>query len=126
VRQIHTIGYDESKISRDIALLVLDRPLQFNKLHVAPVCLPASNFVYNGKRGVITGWGSLSENGRLASTLQVVSVPFVSVDECQRAYARDGNGAMITQCNVCTGSQTGGLDSCQVRHQRGKSGEQGT
>jgi trypsin len=36
---------------------------------------------------VVTGWGTTSEGGNLANTLQKVDVPYVPNDRCKDEYA---------------------------------------
>jgi len=56
----------------------------------------------------VTGWGYLQENGRLATTLQEVTVPIATDAACEESYPRQ-----ITENMVCAGLPEGGKDSCQ-------------
>ena len=47
--------------NNDLALLKLDKPVQFTRT-VSPICLPQSSlFDYAGRSAVATGWGKLKE-----------------------------------------------------------------
>lgn len=70
----------------DIALIRLNRSVQFRDLHVQPVCLPLdlqndlgfsqSEFSNNNRRGWVAGWGTLeSTTFRRADVLQQVQLP---------------------------------------------------
>jgi len=115
VKHILERGYDQKTFERDIAVLVLSQPLQFDKVRVAPVCLPDAGFAYDGAAGVITGWGRLKEAGNLPATLQVVSVPLLSHDQCRKFYEKVGYGDNVKECHICSRSDRQVVDSCQVR-----------
>ncbi|KAL1478191.1 hypothetical protein MTO96_016380 [Rhipicephalus appendiculatus] len=83
--------YDPVKYDADIAMVLLDRPVELTS-RVQPICLPSertsqSNIV-DGHLGVATGWGQ-TENRSYADVLRQAVIPVVSAQECERAY-REG------------------------------------
>lgn len=70
-----------------------------------------------GKTGLVTGWGTLKEDGKPSCTLQEVEVPVLSNDEC--TSKTNYTSKMITNNMLCAGYPgVGQRDSCQ-----GDSGE---
>ncbi|XP_059832161.1 ovochymase-2-like isoform X4 [Hypanus sabinus] len=66
----------------DVALLELNGNFTFDS-HVYPACLPGVNDTF--ETGIIctaTGWGRLSENGKLSNTPQEVELPIVDLQSC--------------------------------------------
>ena len=99
--------YNYVRITNDIALLQLDRPLTWSD-YVQPVVLPEPGQDTEGDC-VVTGWGSLHEGGISPETLHKVTIPTVTDEECRRAYSIDE----IKDANLCCGVPQGGKDSCQ-------------
>lgn len=95
-------------VSDDIALIRLDREVEFNAF-VGPVCLPSSSTDLNaflaGRQAFVSGWGA-TERGPDTQVLQQVRIPFVSRDECNPHY----NNALLPE-QVCFGGD-GRRDSC--------------
>jgi len=111
VKRIHVHpNWDENRIANgnDIAILELSQSLEFTKA-VQPICLPSSRVEYReGDTFVVSGWGTLSEGGRGAKTLQELLVPLISESKCKSATRlRSMPGQM------CAGYLEGGKDSCQ-------------
>ncbi|XP_018497363.1 serine proteinase stubble [Galendromus occidentalis] len=105
--------YNFFTYENDLALLKLDKPLQYMP-HVAAICLPpdtTGNLV--GHNATVTGWGRLSEGGVLPSLLQEVQVPIVSNDKCKSMFQAAGRNEFIPPIFMCAGFETGGKDSCQ-------------
>lgn len=70
--------------------------------------------LYVGIRAVVTGWGTLKEDGKPSCTLQEVEVPVLSNEVC----ISDTNytNKMITANMLCAGYPgEGKKDSCQVK-----------
>ncbi|KAK7794878.1 hypothetical protein R5R35_010570 [Gryllus longicercus] len=63
----------------------------------------------SGASAVVTGWGTTTEGGSAANTLQYVTVPIVANSACNSYY---GSGS-ITARMVCAGYTSGGRDACQ-------------
>lgn len=104
--------YNVNTYENDLALVQLDRPLQFPP-HVAPICLPPDDIDLLGKNATLTGWGRLNEGGLLPTILQEVRVPIVSNDECKDMFLRAGRQEYIPDIFLCAGYEEGGRDSCQ-------------
>ena len=62
----------------------------------------------------ISGWGNTHEvpvRENFPDNLKVASVPMISQEKCEKAYATDNP---ITQSMFCAGKlNVGGVDSCQ-------------
>ncbi|KAI5646906.1 trypsin domain-containing protein [Phthorimaea operculella] len=101
-----------TNFDNDIALLRLNEKVPISE-SIQPICLPALNTkdLYVGVKAVASGWGTLSEEGKVSCTLQEVEVPVISNEECRRTKY---TATMITDNMLCAGfPQTGQKDSCQ-------------
>jgi len=90
----------------DIALLKLDRPVQFNK-KIQPICVDDGkyNWETNQFEGVIAGWGKLSYSNRpVKQTLHKTNVGIYAPMECQNNWAANGI-SISTDQQVCAGLQ---------------------
>nr|XP_014102036.1 trypsin alpha-3-like [Bactrocera oleae] len=92
----------------DIALIKLQNQIPFSTT-AQPIRM-SSAVPKVDTAAVVTGWGSTSENGPLALTLQAVTVKVVDTNECTKQYASYGG---ITERMLCAGVPKGGKDSCQ-------------
>jgi hypothetical protein len=103
-------AYNNSTFDNDIALIHLSRPAQLNQrvALIAPIAADQAALVSAGTVAIVTGWGTTSEGGSLATALQEVAVPLVSHSLCSAAYANDLSVNML-----CAGLRAGGKDSCQ-------------
>ncbi|XP_045128810.1 proclotting enzyme-like isoform X7 [Portunus trituberculatus] len=99
--------YDTNTYVNDIALITLDRTTDFNDA-IWPVCLPQSDESYVGRDATVVGWGTIYFGGPVASTLQEVTIPVWTNEECNAAYEQD-----IIDKQICAGAREGGKDSCQ-------------
>ncbi|KAG6462735.1 hypothetical protein O3G_MSEX013433 [Manduca sexta] len=95
----------------DIALLRLNERVPLSEA-IKPICLPKNNYnLYVGVKAVASGWGTLSEEGKVSCTLQEVEVPVLSNEACRKTKYTP---AMITDNMLCAGyPETGQKDSCQ-------------
>lgn len=111
VRKIHEHEYfDTVSFDFDIALLELDKAVEFGP-KIQPACLPQIQFEdYSGKIGMIAGWGRLGEQEQTSPVLREVVVPIWSKDEC---YESDYGKKRLTDNMMCAGVPTGGSDACQ-------------
>ncbi|KAM7244069.1 hypothetical protein CapIbe_004677 [Capra ibex] len=100
-----TLSYDS-----DIALIQLSSALEFNSV-VRPVCLPHSlEPLFSSEICVVTGWGSVSKDGGLASRLQQIQVPVLEREVCERTYYSAHPGG-ISEKMICAGfAASGGKD----------------
>ncbi|KAM9358212.1 granzyme B(G,H)-like [Symphorus nematophorus] len=72
----------------DIMLLKLSKKAQLNN-RVQPIQLPKSEIkIKNKAKCRVAGWGCTKTGGEVVDALQVVEVPFVSLDICKRQWKR--------------------------------------
>lgn len=58
-RVVRHKGFDSRTLYNDIAILTLDRSVEYSK-GIRPICLPSpASGYFNGKVGTVVGWGSL-------------------------------------------------------------------
>ncbi|XP_037319140.2 transmembrane protease serine 9-like isoform X2 [Pungitius pungitius] len=103
--------YNRSTSNNDIALLRLSSPVQFTD-YIRPVCLAASDSVFNtGTGSWVTGWGAVQEGVLLPvpEALQQVQVPVVGNRQCNCL----NDVGTVTDNMICAGVLAGGKDSCQ-------------
>ncbi|KAM5251206.1 ovochymase-1, partial [Hipposideros larvatus] len=102
--------FDRLSYDSDIALMQLSSPLEFS-FAVRPVCLPHSTEpLLSSEICVVTGWGSIREDGDLASRLQQIRVPVLEREMCEHTYYPAHPGG-ITEKMICAGfAATGGKD----------------
>ncbi|XP_044843596.1 chymotrypsin-like protease CTRL-1 [Mauremys mutica] len=100
--------WNEKTIDNDIALLKLASPAQLDA-RVSPVCLAtASESLASNPTCITTGWGRTSGTASSAAVqLQQVSLPLVTVSQCQQYW-----GSKITSSMICAGGA--GASSCQM------------
>jgi len=104
-------AYDDRTSANDIAILKLQKNLEFNR-YVQPACLPAEDYAYPpGEDVIISGWGALTEGGGSPNILNVAYVPLISAEDCQSRYRRYGYD--ISADMVCAAFTAGGVDTCQ-------------
>nr|ADQ53629.1 eupolytin [Eupolyphaga sinensis] len=100
--------YDYYTIDYDVAVARVATPFSYGS-GVQPISL-ISVEPSAGQTATVSGWGTLSSGGSLPSQLQVVSLPIVSHQQCNNAYASYGG---ITENMICAAEEQGGKDSCQ-------------
>jgi secreted trypsin-like serine protease len=103
-------GYASWKSNlNDIALMKLNEKIEFND-YIQPVCMPEATIgKLEGAMATVTGWGTTSEGGSIASKLQQVDVPIIANQKCGQKYPSED----IVESMVCAGYDAGGKDSCQ-------------
>jgi len=94
----------------DIALVKLELPLVLNDV-VAAIPLAGQGQKDVSGLSQVAGWGYTYENGYLSNVLRKVSLPVLTVSECQWAFAN--TGLVIHDHMICAGVPQGGLDTCQ-------------
>ena len=106
-RVISHPNYNARTTDYDFALLELNQSSQFPPVAMGTEDL---NQIMDLKLDLdVAGWGALREGGwNLPTKLQKVTVPFVSREECNKAY-----GGRISDQMICAGLPEGGKDSCQ-------------
>ena len=103
---IHPLYKESGHFENDIALLKLKTQAALG-VGVGLVCLPYPNFELKDKPCYITGWGTLSSGGPLATYLQEALAPFVDKESCRESYG----GNLNTDSMTCAGKA--GVDACQ-------------
>ncbi|XP_039277632.1 trypsin-7 isoform X1 [Nilaparvata lugens] len=94
----------------DIALLRLNDRVPYTQT-IQPICLPDDPAEsYEGKIGLVSGWGTLKEDGKASCVLQEVEVPVLSNEDCRKTNYSD---TMISDNMMCAGYKEGLKDSCQ-------------
>jgi len=96
----------------DIALIYTKEKFIFTN-YVKPIELPKADSIPNGN-GNLYGWGSISSTSTpvFPGKLQVVDMPIINNDVCQKALG--GQGYKLHKTNLCTGPLTGGTSICQA------------
>uniref|UniRef100_A0A2K5QIG9 Ovochymase 1 n=1 Tax=Cebus imitator TaxID=2715852 RepID=A0A2K5QIG9_CEBIM len=115
-RAKHIIVHEDFNVlsyDSDIALVQLSSPLEYNSA-VRPICLPDSTEPpFSSKICAVTGWGSISRDGGLASRLQQIRVHVLESKLCEYTYYSAHPGG-ITENMICAGFATSGeKDFCQ-------------
>lgn len=108
----HTL-YNPETTENDIAIVVLDKPINFTNT-IQPICLPPKNSdVAEKTEATVAGWGLTREGGYSTSDiLMQVGVPIISARDCASQYSRQGIKIDGTTM-ICAGYSTGGKDACQ-------------
>ncbi|XP_064460933.1 clotting factor C-like [Ornithodoros turicata] len=114
-QEIHVHSdYDGVKFDSDIALILLDEPVELTS-RVQPVCLPTERTtnenLVDGHLGVVTGWG-VTETKDYADVLKQAVVPVVSAKQCQQAYEEAQFALTVTENMICAGYVKGEIDAC--------------
>jgi len=116
VERIMHSGYSPRSFSNDIALLALDRDVEYRE-DVAPICLPLLSAVVESRRFVgttpfVAGWGATRFRGPTSNTLQYAGLQVMSNKECGRRFG-DFRGVEITESKLCTFDLSLTRDACQ-------------
>nr|XP_060639177.1 serine protease 27-like [Anolis sagrei ordinatus] len=105
--------------SGDIALVQLDRPVEFSS-HITPICVPDANVNFQpGLKCWVTGWGDVQERGRhlTSDILQKLEVPIISTNNCNALYNQGSRELEdtkdIKRDMICAGFAAGRRDACQ-------------
>ncbi|KAM8858176.1 transmembrane protease serine 3-like [Synchiropus picturatus] len=109
-RIIYHARYRPKALDYDIALMRLNRSLEFNGL-VEPICLPNVGEEFDdGTLCWISGWGATEEEGETSVVLRSAAVPLLSSKTCNLPEVYQG---FISSWMICAGYLEGGTDSCQ-------------
>ncbi|KAJ8918085.1 hypothetical protein NQ315_011542 [Exocentrus adspersus] len=111
VKHVHQHpGFDMSDMDFDISILELQENIKYTNKSSPIKLVDADQRAASGAIATVTGWGLLDQEDKLLpSHLQVVKVPVVSVEECEKVYGP----FRITDRMLCAGFTEGGRDSCQ-------------
>ncbi|XP_071977960.1 serine protease 33-like [Engystomops pustulosus] len=112
-------SYKDEGSSGDIALVEMERPVDFTPM-LFPVCLPSHSVnVPEGTLCWATGWGYIKHKVPLPNpkTLQEVQVALIRSQTCESLYQKslgyDPNGRLIQEDMLCAGYIDGQRDTCQ-------------
>ncbi|XP_051162811.1 serine protease snake-like isoform X2 [Leptopilina boulardi] len=116
IERIKYPNYKQPSKYDDIALLKLDKPLDFNG-DVRPACLGIEP-VIPGKFTIATGFGkTLYENIKGSDDLMKIQLEYVSQNICNNSFKIDvGSKSLpngIKSSMLCAGIIDGGRDTCQ-------------
>ena len=95
-------GYSPRSFSHDIALLSLDRDVDYRE-DIAPVCLPLlSNVVearsFVGTRPFVAGWGATRFRGPTSNTLQYAGLQVRSPKSYSSQVSTSFNSLPVAAC----------------------------
>ncbi|XP_031634355.1 coagulation factor X-like isoform X2 [Contarinia nasturtii] len=99
----------------DISLLKLSNPVPFSEF-IKPICLPETNDSsdYNGRDGIVAGWGTTAEGGNSSCILKEVNLPIMTNDLCfKHTQYRNVSALLNKEYMMCAGFPEGKADSCQ-------------
>ncbi|XP_028169758.1 chymotrypsin-like protease CTRL-1 [Ostrinia furnacalis] len=100
-------GYEQKVFRHDIALIVLKKDIKFS-VTAAPVCLTSNPEVVLNERALLVGWGTLYGQTNVVSRQQLLEVPLVSLEVCDRIF---GKSVTIHEGQLCAGGEEG-KDAC--------------
>jgi len=103
---------DKKTLPYDIAILKLEKPVNFTKT-IQPACLPAAGEkIADGAPGIVTGWGLLQENGDdYPDLLQQAVLPAYNTEQCLEDN-QSVKANFDAKLQFCAGYSEGGIDSC--------------
>lgn len=96
----------------DVALLYWEQPLKFGANVQAIALPPQSSPAPYGKNANVTGWGNLIEGGQPSDVLQVVILPLISNEECNRIY--NPLNYSVSPDMLCAGLSKDGGGTCNA------------
>nr|XP_028560393.1 serine protease 27-like [Podarcis muralis] len=112
---IRNIAFNGTGTRGDIALLRLQRPMNYTP-YFLPVCVPFPSAVFpEGMACFVTGWGNIGFDVPLPSPqkLQQVQVSLIDVDRCNEMFNEPPTGYNPVKDNmICAGYKEGGKDAC--------------
>lgn len=103
--------YSSNTMDFDYALIQLAQNSSYTPIGLNGTELAISDDVGSQIMSITAGWGATREGSyTLPNMLQKVSIPLVTMTECNKAAAYGGD---ITERMLCAGLPQGGKDSCQ-------------
>ncbi|XP_055852007.1 chymotrypsin-2-like [Episyrphus balteatus] len=90
-------NYNNPEFANDIALLLLNSPLEFND-KTASIALPDEP-LQPGDQLILSGWGTTELYGDPPEDLQKLTVNYVPHEECKEAMSGDEG---VGVCHICT------------------------
>ncbi|CAH0559487.1 unnamed protein product [Brassicogethes aeneus] len=114
VRIITHNDFHQNTLFNDVALLLLDSPIQEAE-HIGLVCLPQQNQIIDSTNCFATGWGkdNFGKDGRYSSILKKIELPIVQRQRCQELLrtTRLGIHFNLDKSFTCAGG-IAGRDTC--------------
>ncbi|CAH0728258.1 unnamed protein product, partial [Brenthis ino] len=111
---IHEAYSTSPRLINDIAILRVNKEIDFSFKNVKPICLPvwkeARNVSLSGKRATVAGWG-VTETGKWSNILHKVIVPIKAETYCTEYLERYSDPQDHTFKVLCAGEV--GKDSCK-------------
>lgn len=98
-------NYNKPRYSNDIGLIRLDSDVLM-KDHIHPVCLPTSAELREKSFDsyIVTGWGQTDTQAEIQDALFGVTLPHVSIADCQRMYNESRHSVQLSDSQLCAGS----------------------
>ncbi|KYN35464.1 Transmembrane protease serine 9, partial [Trachymyrmex septentrionalis] len=110
VVRVMTGDFSFLNFENDIALLRLNERVPLSDT-IRPICLPTMlENEYVEAKAIVSGWGTLKEDGKPSCLLQEVEVPVMSLQACRNTSY---SARMISENMLCAGYLEGQKDSCQ-------------
>ncbi|XP_076325862.1 atrial natriuretic peptide-converting enzyme-like isoform X2 [Tachypleus tridentatus] len=109
----HSNSNPENLYNNDIALLLLDNPVNFGDF-LRPVCLPSPDFPLTpGTSCYVAGWGKSrhEESADYKEAAHQVEVPIIESWKCALWYSKEK--VILSDTMVCAGYEEGKKDACQ-------------
>lgn len=105
--------YKAPTFENDIAILELEESIR-RAPHIIPICMPEkTDEVFEGRVGIVSGWGRLEYGGDVPDILQQVSVPIIDNVSCQSMFTKSGHKKRVRSSFLCAGYENGKKDSCE-------------
>lgn len=99
--------FNRNTLDYDFTLVELKEPLDYTE-YIQPARLPTGTTrVPDGRRCLVSGWGSTENPGESPDILRSVQIPVVNQAYCNMKYASG-----VTDRMICAGFQEGGRDTC--------------
>lgn len=138
--------YKAPTFENDIAILELEKAID-RKPHIVPICMPQLTDEFEGRTGIVSGWGRLkygmsfhlplslhskqhyldpcsdcTTGGNVPNVLHQVSVPIMNNTKCQTMFTNSGHKKTVRESFLCAGYDEGKKDSCEVSEKKLNSG----
>ena len=102
--------YNSKTLDYDVALIKLPQKIPTSQT-IKPVTLASYSSSVNAReKVVVTGWGYVTENGPMSTSLKKLTLPVVDQKECKQIYSNAN--ITITDNMICT-SSLNAEDACK-------------
>lgn len=113
-RKIVHAEFGPANLFNDVALLVLDTPVELGA-HINTICLPPQNFKFDEKVCFASGWGAkkFGRDGAYRVNLKKIELPVVGAKKCQDSLRTTKLGARfkLNPSFMCAGGEAN-VDTC--------------